>query len=343
MRDRVGTGPPDPAPADVGCHAPSHGEDGYAQMMRRHLGTELMDVLADPETRELSWNPSDGVVRVDRGMGGRVALDIALDTRRVEMFLNTAAAREGMALGRETPSVQASLPQSVFFGARLQGLVPPITTGPAFVIRKPAAKVYSLDEWISSGAVPWGIGEQLGDIAECRQSVLIIGATGSGKTTLANTMLREIGERFPADRIVVLEDTPEIRCLSADHLTLRTADGWDLAQLVKWTLRLSPDRIVIGEVRDGAALYLMDAWATGHAGGVATLHAPDPVSALHRLDRLAQREGVPPQPELVAEAIEWIVTMRRREVVGLARVRGLDAGGRYVVETIDGRREMACV
>jgi P-type conjugative transfer ATPase TrbB len=343
MRDFARGAPPGALALAGGCERPSHGEDGYAHMMRRHLGPELMEVLADPETREVAWNPGDGVLRVDRGVGGRVALDIVLDARRVEMFLNTAGAREGIALGRGTPSVQASLPQAVFHGARLQGLVPPITTGPAFVIRKPAMRVYSLPDWRAANAVSQEIAEELAGIAGRRESVLIIGATASGKTTLANTMLLEIAGAYPADRIVVLEDTPEIRCMSADQLTLRTADGWDLAQLVKWTLRLSPDRIVIGEVRDGAALYLMDAWATGHPGGVATLHAADPVSALHRLDRLAQREGVPPQAELVAEACEWIVTMRRRTIVGLARVRGLDASGRYVVEGVHEWREMACV
>jgi P-type conjugative transfer ATPase TrbB len=311
---------------------PTSAEDGYTAMMRRHLGPEIMALLADEAVRELAWNPQDAVLRVDRGTGGRVALNIRLDARRVEMFLNVVAARENIALGRHTPSVQASLPHSDFQGARLQGLVPPITIGPTFVIRRPAGRVFGLADWRARGAVTDEIALALVGIARRRENVLVIGSTGSGKTTLANTLLLEIATANPTDRIVILEDTAEIRCTSADHLALRTADGYDLAQLVKWTLRLSPDRIVVGEVRDGAALYLMDAWATGHSGGVATLHATDALGALHRLDRLAQRENVPPQPELVAEAIDWIITMAHRQVVGLARVRGLNAERRYIVE-----------
>lgn len=308
------------------------GEDGYTAMMRRHLGPEIMALLADDEVRELSWNPQDGVLRVDRGEHGRAALDIRLDARRVEMFLNVVAARENIALGRDTPSVQASLPHAEFRGARLQGLVPPITIGPTFVIRRPGRQVLSLQSWLDGGALDPELALELVAIARRRENVLIIGSTGSGKTTFTNSLLLEIASANPTDRIVILEDTAEIRCASLDHLALRTADGYDLARLVKWTMRLSPDRIVVGEVRDGAALYLMDAWATGHSGGVATLHATDAAGALHRLDRLAQRENVPPQPELVAEAIDWIVTMAHRQVVGLARVRGLDTERRYIVE-----------
>ena len=321
-----------PSPGSTGAARPSQTEDGYITMMRRHLGPELMAMLAEEDVREVSWNPQDAVLRVDRGAGGRMALDIRLDARRVEMFLNTVAARENIALGRHTPSVQASLPYRDFQGARLQGLVPPITIGPTFVIRRPAGRVLSLPDWMAAGALHTEIALALVGIARRRENVLVIGSTGSGKTTMANSLLLEIASAHPTDRIVILEDTAEIRCTSADHIALRTADGYDLAQLVKWTLRLSPDRIVVGEVRDGAALYLMDAWATGHSGGVATLHATDAIGALHRLDRLAQRENVPPQSALVAEAIDWIITMAHRQVVGLSRVRGLDAEGHYIVE-----------
>jgi type IV secretion system protein TrbB len=327
---------PNPLPATQST--PERTEGGFAHMMRRHLGADVMAVLADDDVREMSWNPQDAKLRVDRGTGGRVTLNLPLDARRVEMFLNTAAARENIALGRHTPSVQATLPHAEFRGARLQGLMPPITIGPAFVIRKPAGRVLLLADWLAHGRITENYASVLAGITSRRENVLVIGSTGSGKTTLANTLLWEIAASNPTDRIVVLEDTSEIRCASPDHLSLRTADGSDLAQLVKWTLRLSPDRIVVGEVRDGAALYLLDAWATGHSGGVATLHASDPLGALHRLDRLAQRENVPPQPDLVAEAIDWIITMAHRRVVGLSRVRGLDARGGYIVDTLDDRR-----
>jgi type IV secretion system protein VirB11 len=146
----------------------------------------------------------------------------------------------------------------------------------------------------------------------------------------------------PNERIVILEDTAELQCVAPDHLALRTPAGGTLAQLVKATLRANPDRIVVGEVRDEAALDLLDAWATGHPGGVATLHARTPEGALLRLDRLAQRANVPSQAALIAEAIEWIVVMTPvRKVKTLARVIGWN-GFRFHVEIIDNQEEHQC-
>jgi Flp pilus assembly CpaF family ATPase len=132
---------------------------------------------------------------------------------------------------------------------------------------------------------------------------------------------------------VILEDTRELQCVGADHLALRTGAGLSLADLVKFTLRASPDRIVIGEVRDGAALDLLDAWATGHPGGVATVHATTALGALERLDRLAQRNNVPSQRDLIAQAVGLIVVLaggsRARRVTDVVEVQGLDDEGRY--------------
>src|SRR5258708_7366636 len=146
---------------------------------------------------------------------------------------------------------------------------------------------------------------------------------------------RRCGRR---DRVVVLEDTGERECAAVDRLALRTTDEVDLAGLVRLTLRSSPDRIVIGEVRDKAAMQLLDAWSTGHPGGLATVHATDAVGALERLDRLAQRNGVPSQAHLVAEAVDLVVVIvggsQPRRVREMVRVRCLDRSGRYELETI---------
>src|SRR5438132_555581 len=116
---------------------------------------------------------------------------------------------------------------------------------------------------------------------------------------------------------------------------LRTSPTMTLAQLVKSALRTSPTRIVVGEVRGSEALDLLDAWATGHPGGVATVHASSPEGALLRLDRLAQRANVPPQRHLVAEAIHWIAVLEgshaRRRLTDLVRVDGLDRDGHFLL------------
>ena len=142
---------------------------------------------------------------------------------------------------------------------------------------------------------------------------------------------------------IVLEDTGELQCAADDHLALRTSDGAgggpgvSLADLVRHTLRCTPDRIVVGEVRDEAALHLLDAWATGHPGGCATVHATDARGALRRLDRLAQRAGVPSQHALVAEAVGVVVVIEGgnegRRVRELVRVDGYRDGA-YVLHPI---------
>jgi type IV secretion system protein VirB11 len=190
--------------------------------------------------------------------------------------------------------------------------------------------IYTLDEYVAAGVL--GAGQRLALAAAVveHRNILVAGGTASGKTTLVNAVLHEITRACPRDRIVILEDTVELQCAAADCLALRTSDTVGLRQLVKVALRTSPDRIVVGEVRDEAALDLLDAWQTGHPGGVATVHANDPLSALNRLDRLAQRAGAGTQADLVADAIHLVVMIAGgssgRRVTRVVEVTGRGAG-----------------
>jgi len=222
-----------------------------------------------------------------------------------------------------------------FRGSRLQGFVPPITPAPTFTIRKPPAVVYSLDDYVTAGVVSPPQRLEFRRAVQAHRNILIAGGTNTGKTTLANALLKEVTDLCPTERLVILEDTVELQCAAADHLALRTGPSATLAQLVKSALRTSPTRIVVGEVRGSEALELLDAWATGHPGGVATVHASSAAGALLRLDRLAQRAHVPSQRALIAEAIHVIAVLEgshaRRRVTELVRVNGLDADGHYVL------------
>jgi type IV secretion system protein VirB11 len=252
------------------------------------------------------------------------------------MFLNSVAASLGLTLGADSPRLEAELPTLGFRGSRLQGFVPPVTPAPAFNIRKPPAVIYSLDDYVAAGTVSAVHRSEFQRAVLAHRNILIAGGTNSGKTTLANALLKEVTDLFPAERILILEDTVELQCVAMDHLALRTGPNVTLAQLVKSALRTSPNRIVVGEVRGSEALDLLDAWATGHPGGVATVHASSAEGALLRLDRLAQRANVPPQHHLVAEAIHLIAVVEGsnagRQVTDLVRVAGLDRAGRYVLD-----------
>jgi type IV secretion system protein VirB11 len=299
----------------------------YRDSLCRALGPAVLEALANPDVTEIYVNPS-GELYLDTRSQGRIAADAHLPPEQVLRFLNLVGSRLPTVLNAGRPQLQAELPGDGFLGARLQGFVPPLVAAPCFNLRKPPASVFSLDEYVSSGILAPRHRQALAAAVRHRRNILVAGGTASGKTTLVNAVLHEITTAFPRDRIVLLEDTVELQCAAPDHLALRTTDGVRLRDLVKAALRTSPDRIVVGEVRDEAALELLDAWETGHPGGVSTLHANDALAALHRLDRLAQRANVGPQPHLVGDAIHLVVMIaggsQRRRVTALTEVHGFD-------------------
>ncbi len=322
-------------------------DDRLSEMLARYLGPSVLPAFADEDVTEVYLNPQDSAVRIDTRSRGKVETGIRLPAHRVEMLLNAVAVSVGATLTTETPRLEAELPEAIFRRSRLQGFLPPVTSGPAFNIRKPPAVVYPLDQYVTSGILTPGQCNLLQRAVIEHRNVLIAGGTTSGKTTLANALLQEITDRFPQERLVVLEDTVELQCAARDHLALRTGRNVTLADLVKSALRTSPNRIIVGEVRGSEALDLLDAWATGHPGGVATVHASSAEGALLRLDRLAQRANVPPQTALIAETIHLIVLIEGgnagRRVSDLVRVAGLDARGRYRLHRFTKSGDWVCL
>jgi P-type conjugative transfer ATPase TrbB len=304
----------------------------HLDALTRALGPVALQALHDPDVTEIYVNAS-GELYVDTRTRGRMETGSALSAEQILRFLNLVASAHQSLLTAARPQLQGELPQSIFHGARVQGCIPPLTSAPTFNIRKPPAIVFSLDDYVTAGILAAGHRTALAAAVLGRKNVLIVGGTGSGKTTLANALLHEIATVHPRDRIVILEDTVELQCAARDHLALRTTESLRLKDLLKAALRTSPDRIVVGEVRDEAALDLCDAWETGHPGGCGTLHAESPLGALQRLDRLAQRNNVPPQPELVASAIDLVVVIAggssSRRVTHLSTVEGYD--GRFLL------------
>ena len=279
-----------PGGARPSAHGSARGRDArYRELMERYLGLRVLDAFADDDVTEVYVNPHDGWLRLDTRSRGKVRTDARLRASRVEQFLGAVAAFHGDALGPAAPSVQAELPDGTFGGARLQGFVPPLVPRACFVVRKPARVVYDLDSYVRTGVMSARHRFALRDAIDAHENVLVCGGTGSGKTTLCNALLLEMTERFPDERIVVLEDTGELQCAADDHLQLQTSDDVSLADLVRHTLRCTPDRIVVGEVRDAAALDLLDAWATG---------APRRVRDAPRHD--GARRAPPPRPARAA-------------------------------------------
>jgi type IV secretion system protein VirB11 len=241
----------------------------------------------------------------------------------------------------DAPVLECELPNggSEFGGARMEALVPPAVAAPAFAVRKKAEMVFTLDDYVARGIMSAAQRQAIVKAVEARRNILIAGGTGTGKTTLANAVLDAVARHDPQSRIVVIEDTQELQCTASNVVFLRTTINVDQTQLLRATMRLRPDRIVVGEVRDKSALALLKAWNTGHPGGVGTVHANDARAALIRVGQLIQEAGVPPAPELIAEAVNVVVSIRRisgqpgRIVDEVVAVRGY-SNGQFVTEVL---------
>jgi P-type conjugative transfer ATPase TrbB len=233
----------------------------------------------------------------------------------------------------EQPIISGELPIG---GHRFEGLLPPVVSKPAFTIRRRASRLIPLDEYVRSGVMTDCQASTIRSAISSKLNIIISGGTGSGKTTLANAVIAELVKSAPEDRLVILEDTAEIQCAAENAVLLHTSDTIDMARLLKSTMRLRPDRIVVGEVRDGAALTLLKAWNTGHPGGVATIHSNTAMSALRRLEQLTAEASQQPMHEVIGEAVDLVISIERtprgrrvRDVIQVDRY----INGHYEIES----------
>jgi type IV secretion system protein VirB11 len=299
-------------------------------MLRTAMGPEIACALDDPAVIEVMVNP-DGALRLDRLGEGRLDTKTRLGSAEVERIIRLVASHIRLEVHAGNPIVSAELPES---GERFEGLLPPVSPAPCFSIRKPAAKIYTLADYVSDGLMAQPLADVLKRAVGHRRNIVIAGGTSSGKTTLANALLAEIATRD--ERVIILEDTRELQCAAPDCVNLRTKPGVaNLAALVRSTLRLRPDRIIVGEVRGAEALDMLKSWNTGHPGGIATVHANSARAALYRIEQLIQEAVVTVPRRLIAEAIDLVVFIRgrgsARRIETIAEIEGLDANGDYAL------------
>ena len=303
-------------------------------MLRTAMGPAIAAALSDANVIEVMVNP-DGALRLDLLGEGRRNTGVRIEAAQVERIIRLVASHVRGEVHSDRPIVSAELPpHGEGAGERFEGILPPVSLGPCFSIRKPAARVYTLLDYVSDGVMSAETARLLSLAVVDRKNILIVGGTSSGKTTLANALLAELAHLD--ERVILIEDTRELQCSAPDVVALRTRAGLvSMADLVRSTLRLRPDRIIVGEVRGPEALDMLKAWNTGHPGGITTIHANSAISALHRIEQLCQEAVVSVPRPLIADAIDLIVFIAgrglARRVETIARVVGLDPDGGYAV------------
>jgi type IV secretion system protein VirB11 len=308
--------------------------DRKVAALRQAMGPVIAGALADRLVVEVMVNP-DGKIWVDRIGEGRSWTGENLAAADADRILRLLADHAGEVVTRDSPRISATLPET---GERFQGAFMPVVTSPAFAIRKRPEVVFTLAEYVAQGIMTEDQAAVIRAAAAGHQNILIVGGTGSGKTTLANAILAE--PAFARDRVVIIEDTAELRCSAADQiqmLTKRTDPPVTMTDLVRDTLRLRPDRIIIGEVRDGSALDLLKAWNTGHPGGLATIHANSAAEGLTRLEDLIGEVTQRIPYRAITQAINVIIYIERtptgRRIKDVSRVIGRD-GEAYRLEAL---------
>ncbi len=294
------------------------------------LGDQLCVALDDATVVEIMLNP-DGRLFIER-LGHGVAPAGAMSAATAEIVIGSVAHALQSEADDERPIISGELPIG---GHRFEGLLPPVVSAPAFTIRRRASRLIPLDDYVTSKVMTEAQASVLRSAIASRMNIVISGGTGSGKTTLANAVIAEIVATAPDDRMVILEDTAEIQCSAENVVSLHTTDTVDMARLLKSTMRLRPDRIIVGEVRDGAALTLLKAWNTGHPGGVTTIHSNTAMSALRRLEQLTAEASQQPMQEVIGEAVDLVVSIERtgrgRRVRDVIHVEGF-GNARYRTE-----------
>ncbi len=303
--------------------------------LRHALGPTILAALADADVVEILAN-ADGRVVLDRGGVGRRDSGERLSDDARTRAIRLVADYMGESVTVDDPRLSGVLPET---GERFHGLLPPVCARPAFSIRKRPSTIFRLTDYLRDGAISASHAEALRAAIRERKNILISGGTGSGKTTLANALLAE--PEFASDRVFLIEDTPELQCSAWDLVsvvTRRRPTPIGIVDLVRDALRMRPDRIVVGEMRDGAAaLETLKSWNTGHPGGLSTLHANTARDAFRRVEALIAEVCVRMPEGLIGQSIDHVVHIRRtpqgRRVEAVLTVNE-DRRGRWRAEEI---------
>lgn len=297
------------------------------------MGEEVRKLLKDKDVIEIYLN-DDKKLWIDTLSEGRKFTGIEIDPQTSKNIIYLIANSVNAEVNEQNPTIDAELPTEN--RERFSGLLPPVVKNPSFAIRKKAIKVFTLEDYVKNGIMTEKQLNIIKDAVKTRKNILVVGGVSTGKTTLTNAIIKEIAKY--KDRLVLIEDTQELQCETEDRLFLRSTDHVTIRKLLKQTLRLRPDRIIIGEIRDGVALNLIKAWNTGHPGGVCTLHANSALEGLDQLESYISEVSMQEQKKTISKTVNLVINIRKigleRKIYEILKLNGLDENGNYIYEYI---------
>jgi pilus assembly protein CpaF len=302
----------------------------------------IQPLLDDPDITEVMVNGAQNVY-AERG-GKLVKTDVEFkDNNHILQVIDRIVSPLGRLIDSDHPTVDARLPD----GSRVNAVIPPVAIdGPSITIRKFSRDKLGMVQLIDFGSITETMAELLQACVLTRLNIIVSGGTGSGKTTLLNILSSYIPED---ERIVTIEDAAELQLQQEHVVRLETKPpnpeglgGVVVRDLVRNSLRMRPDRIVVGEVRGGEALDMLQAMNTGHDGSLTTLHANNPRDAISRLETMSMMSGLDLPiiviREQIASAVDLVVQQTRlrdgtRKVTQITEVAGME-GDRVVLTDI---------
>ena len=283
-----------------------------AKMLWREFDI-IAPYLRDETTIEIMLNP-DGNIWVEQI--GKPMFSIGeMSLYNAQSLFATIAHSMGKTIDNRHPCLEGTL---LINDARFEGFYPPVSSAPTFAIRKKPKKICSLDDFKltenqKSTMITW---------VKERKNILVVGGTSSGKTSFSNAFIDLMAQFTPDDRIVILETLDEIQCRAKNYSKLIETMDVTMNQLLRGVMRYRPDRIIVGEVVDAAALSMLKAWNTGHDGGLCTIHADSALEGFDRLYDLIEESGINMSERvnrLIGRAIDGVVFLKREQGVRVVK------------------------
>jgi P-type conjugative transfer ATPase TrbB len=302
------------------------------------LGSSLIERLYDKTIDEIMANP-DGQCWMDSLHQGLTPAGFLREGQAMAIIQGVAGIHQKL-VNAQHPCLEATLPfYKTLQGERFTAQIPPIVIGPCFSIRKKSAVVLSLADYVTSGRLRLKEANLLEQLVAARHNILVCGGPGSGKTTFVNALIKAAVKQDAYQRFILLEDLPELQCRAVNQVAFLANAKMDMTALLKTSLRMRPDRLLIGEVRGAEALTLLKAWNTGCPWGMATVHANGAREAMQRLVDLTLEAGLQQPPiQLLLQTVDVIVGMRREghqkgTVHEIVRLRDYH-DGQFIFETV---------